>query len=471
MEEVYMSEEYSDVPWETAPPGYAQRASSSLAPDIAGPSSSGGLDGPSLTTFALNANDALNVTITDSQKHGEGSSAFVTYAVTSKHFWKTTLDSFPRSTMSTRRRFQDFVWLHRTLTDEYPACIIPPLPGKHRMEYITGDRFSADFIEKRRHSLQTYMDRITRHPTLQRSPAMRKFLETGDLIGVEAAAKNRDSHVFETISDVILNVVTKVRKPDERFVDFKENVEKFEENIKTVERLHVKLLKEQTELESETNEFLGSVITMGSMETQITEPLTEFSKTVQEVSKLLKEKSQREESDFVGGLREYIAYCQSVKEVLRARDQKQVDHEELERYLTQETSERDKTASGRSDGSLTGFIRDKYNDFRNINQEQARKLKLEKLEARIVELREAVEESNRTSTAFSNEVIKEMDLFNSVKIQDFKGIMRDCTESQMEFYQKGFRVWDSIIPVLENIEIDPPGAAAKADANASTTAF
>ncbi|KAJ3163717.1 intercellular trafficking and secretion [Geranomyces michiganensis] len=482
MEEVYMSEEYSDVPWETAPPGFEQRASSSLAPDIAGPSSSNSYDGPSLTTFALNANDALTVTITDSQKHGEGSSAFVTYAVASK----TTLDSFPRSTMSTRRRFQDFVWLHRTLTDEYPACIIPPLPGKHRMEYITGDRFSAEFIEKRRHSLQTYMDRITRHPTLQRSQAIRKFLETGDLIGVEAAAKNRDSHVFETISDVILNVVTKVRKPDERFVDFKENVEKFEENLKTVERLHSKLLKEQADLQSETNEFHGSLVTMGSMETQITEPLTEFSKTVQEVSKLLKEKSQRDESDFVGGLREYIAYCQSVKvimikrkavteanysrlrflqEVLRARDQKQVDHEELERYLDQETSERDKTASGRSDGSLTGFIRDKYNDFRNVNQEQARKAKLEKLEAKIVELREAVEESNREATVFSNEVIKEMDLFNAVKVQDFKGIMRDCIESQMEFYQKGVKVWDNIIPVLQNIEIDPQGPAAPVSAS------
>jgi sorting nexin-4 len=32
-----------------------------------------------------------------------------------------------------RRRYQDFVWLHTTLSLEYPACIVPPLPEKHRL--------------------------------------------------------------------------------------------------------------------------------------------------------------------------------------------------------------------------------------------------------------------------------------------------------------------------------------------------
>lgn len=66
-----------------------------------------------------------------------------------------------------RRRYQDFVWLHTTLSLEYPACIVPPLPEKHRLgniiasfnlglalislfsEYIKGDRFSTEFIQRR----------------------------------------------------------------------------------------------------------------------------------------------------------------------------------------------------------------------------------------------------------------------------------------------------------------------------------
>ncbi len=86
------------------------------------------------------------VVVSDPLKHGEGSQAFVSYLVTSHK--------------QVRRLFQDFIGLHKWLSDCYPQCIIPPLPSKHRMEYVTGDRFSTEFLEKRMHSLQRFIDRI-----------------------------------------------------------------------------------------------------------------------------------------------------------------------------------------------------------------------------------------------------------------------------------------------------------------------
>jgi sorting nexin-4 len=86
------------------------------------------------------------VKISDPIKHGEGSQAFVSYLVTAEK--------------QVRRRFQDFVMLHRWLSEVYPQCIIPPLPSKHRMEYVTGDRFSTEFLEKRMSALQCFVDRI-----------------------------------------------------------------------------------------------------------------------------------------------------------------------------------------------------------------------------------------------------------------------------------------------------------------------
>lgn len=66
-----------------------------------------------------------------------------------------------------RRRFQDFSFLHDHLAKSFPACVVPPIPEKHRLgqslalpgrdcetlmdpEYIKGDRFSPEFVEKRR---------------------------------------------------------------------------------------------------------------------------------------------------------------------------------------------------------------------------------------------------------------------------------------------------------------------------------
>lgn len=51
--------------------------------------------------------------------------------------------------MTTRRRFQDFVFLRDHLAKDFPACVVPPLPDKHRLEYLTGDRFSDEFLERR----------------------------------------------------------------------------------------------------------------------------------------------------------------------------------------------------------------------------------------------------------------------------------------------------------------------------------
>ena len=120
----------------------------------------------------------MRITISDPEKHGEGSSAFVSYLVKTE----TNLSSFNQTNLAVKRRFQDFVSLQKQLTEMHPTCVIQPLPDKHRMEYLTGDRFSPEFIEKRRSSLQTYLERIARHPALQRSPAVKRFLEAEQMV-------------------------------------------------------------------------------------------------------------------------------------------------------------------------------------------------------------------------------------------------------------------------------------------------
>lgn len=139
------------------------------------------------------------------------------------------------------------------------------------IEYITGDRFSQEFIEKRRHSLLSYLERISRHPKLQQSLVLRKFLEAPDLAAEQEVfkAKQRQSSdgggaglgdktstsststsgsstMFENISDALLNAFTKVKKPDEKFSEYKEAVSKFEDSLIAIEKLGQRLLKQET---------------------------------------------------------------------------------------------------------------------------------------------------------------------------------------------------------------------------------
>ncbi|KAI9105258.1 hypothetical protein DFS34DRAFT_655296, partial [Phlyctochytrium arcticum] len=404
---------------------------------------------PTLTSFSLSSDNGLKITVCDPQKHGEGSGAFITFTVKTS----TTMAHFKQQEMTTRRRFTDFVALNKNVADDYPACVIPPLPGKHRMEYLTGDRFSPEFLEKRRISLQTYMDRLSRHPTLQKASLLRQFLEPGDLVRSWVNPKEGTAW-SDFFGDILVNTSTRVKKIDPHFIEFQESVSKFEENLSIMERLYTKLLKRQADIERNMTEFEGCLTTLGVMETQVTGPLTEFSQAVREICSFMKEKSQREEVDFLGSIHDYIAYCRSVKDVLIVRDKKQIDHEELQAYLENSTENRDRTISGRGSMGLLGLLTDKFNNFKVGDKTVARQKKLASLESQIAELKEAVDQSNEIAAAFSHEVVKELELFQRAKIHDLKEILRDYTETQLEFHQKCAKVWEAVIPIIADIKIE-----------------
>ncbi|KAI9343334.1 hypothetical protein DFJ73DRAFT_841946 [Zopfochytrium polystomum] len=393
-------------------------------------SSSTAAEKPPLTLAS--AAGKLKIVISDPQKHGEGTSAFVNYLVTTK----TSLPSYSGMDFSVRRRFQDFAALHRSISDEAPSCVIPPLPGKHRMEYITGDRFNPDFIERRRVSLQSYMDRLSRHPTLQLTTSLRKFLDSADSVP-ESIAKPKDTNVFENLSDTLLNAFTKVKKPDERFTEFKEQLEKLEENITVLERLHSKMIKIEAELELDLLEFGGHISTLGTMETQITGPLTDFGNILRNMCSNLRETINAEDLEYLANIREYIAYCQSVKDLLKLRDQKQIDYEELSNYLQNHIMDRDRTLNPqRGGGGLVSYFNNKFQELKGVDQEKARKEKLEKLAIKIKELEDAVEISNEVSIAFSEEVVREVEFFKVLKLVDWRTYMASYANSQHEYYEK-----------------------------------
>ena len=65
----------------------------------------------------------------------------------------------------------------------------------------------------------------------------------------------------------------------------------------------------------------------------------------------------------------------------------QIDHEELERMLQTSTADRDKTrATGKSPG-ISGFFKDKMNDFKGVDPEKTRRERIEKLETEIQHVR------------------------------------------------------------------------------------
>lgn len=187
----------------------------------------------------------------DEDEHASSRHAFVSYGVRAE----TDLPHFARTYMVTRKRFQDFVFLHHALSADFPACIVPPLPGKHRIGYLTGDRFSAEFIARRCMELQLFMERICRHPVLQRAKIVQQFLESkewhidmhthaghpiasGGAAGdASALTQTGTTGLLESMSDMFVNAFTHVRKPDARFVAIRADLEGEEDRATQWERV------------------------------------------------------------------------------------------------------------------------------------------------------------------------------------------------------------------------------------------
>ncbi|KAF9426189.1 intercellular trafficking and secretion [Podila epigama] len=398
----------------------------------------------------------MEITVTDTHREKEGSTdSFISYLVTTK----TTMKGYTAPHIAVRRRFQDFTWLHNVLSRDFPAAVLPPLPDKHRMRYVRGDRFSPEFVEKRRASLERFLKKIAVHPALQRAESLRVFLDSRDWNSdlAQQNKKRQDEGRLDTIGDALLNAFAKIKKPDEKFVAMRDEVEKLEENLQNLEKLEQRILKRQEELEQDYREFGGSVAGLGNLETGITEPLHRFAHTVASYAKVLNDLSTREDAEFLSQIHECLAYCNSVKSVLKLRDQKQLDFEELSDFLQQQVSERDRLMSnGRLGGSATigGFFQQKMDEIKGVDQERAKQDKLKRVAEKIHDLQDAVEKSNDISVAFSNETAKEFEIFQLQKTKDLRQCLLDYSAGRVEFFEKGAVLWDQIIPILESIHVD-----------------
>lgn len=84
----------------------------------------------------------MSIEVKDPVKEHQGSKdMYVSYAVhtlvrlarPTHSSSQTNLPTITQPSTTVRRRFQDFVFLHDNLLKSFPACIIPPIPDKHRL--------------------------------------------------------------------------------------------------------------------------------------------------------------------------------------------------------------------------------------------------------------------------------------------------------------------------------------------------
>jgi sorting nexin-1/2 len=117
---------------------------------------------------AHNSGSITKINVVDPQQHGSGVNSYVSYKVNTE----TDRKEFDQSRFTVIKRYSDFDWLRQHLVRTYPGVIVPPLPEKSVMK-----KTESAFVEMRRRSLQTFLNRIANHEIVSRDETFRRFLQ------------------------------------------------------------------------------------------------------------------------------------------------------------------------------------------------------------------------------------------------------------------------------------------------------
>jgi len=265
--------------------------------------------------------------------------------------------------------------------------------------------------------------------------------------------------MIDSLSDSFINAFSKVRKPDARFVEMADALERYEEGLGGVEKLVARGKNRIDDLSADYQDMAAAYQGLGYLESGITDPLNRFAERMLDFSALLKHTNSTTTEPFLFSAHSLLAYAAAHRSTIKLRDQKQLDFEELSAYLQAIVSERDRLAalsSGHTSApvGLSTYFRDQVDRLRGTDDIHTRRERMRKMDIKIKELQEAVTTAHETSTAFSDEVMKEHTVFELSKREEMKEMLQTYADGHVAMFQSAMEDWERIIPLLQKIRVD-----------------
>jgi len=338
------------------------------------------------------------------------------------------------------------------------------------MEYVRGDRFGADFTSRRAASLHRFLKRLTLHPDLRRSALLLLFLESPDWnmtmksrpsrgsslsegtgSGGGAAGAAGNGGVFENLTDTLMGAFSKVHRPDRRFVEVRDRADRLDDDLGHVEKVVARVVRRGADLEADYADLAAQFQRLVTLEPGVQAPLTSFARGVEGSGHGFKKLREHVDQSYLGSLRDMQAYIAALKQLLKSREQKQLDFEGLTDYLARAAADRDSLASQHGGAGLgaSGFLRAKIEDVRGVDHEQSRRDRVRKLEIRIEELTGEVEGAKKVAEAFDEQTVREVADFERIKAVEFGDTLGGLCEAHIGFFRETTEVWERFVKEME----------------------
>lgn len=165
------------------------------------------------------------------------------------------------------------------------------------------------------------------------------------------------------------------------------HLDQFEEGLTSIERHGARSKNRLGDLSGDYEDLANSIQGLGYLESGMTEPLQRFEKALLLFGANVRETSGTTSDPFLEHLHSLLAYSAAFRAVLKLRDQKQLDFEELSAYLSSMVSERDRLAGGYGYGMGIGnYFKEKVEALRGGEVDGSREAKMARLDTKIKEV-------------------------------------------------------------------------------------
>lgn len=174
-----------------------------------------------------------------------------------------------------------------------------------------------------------------------------------------------------------------------------------------MDRIAQRILKEQSEYLTELREYGAVYSNWAAVEEELQRPLEGVAGSVSTCCRALEELSESMNQDFLPVLREYVLYIESMKNVLRKRDQCQAEYE----------------------GRLEAAV---------LRRQEDRTL----IPAEVEKCQDKVE-------CFNADLKADWERWQRNKRQDFKQLLTGMADKNISYYEKCQSAWESLITMLQ----------------------
>jgi len=380
----------------------------------------------------------IQVSVTSPHKVGDGMGSYMAYKVNTK----TNLSFFKKKEASVSRRFSDFLGLRDKLAEKYlqNGRIIPPAPDKSiigmtkiKMSKEEDNTDQSDFVEKRRASLERYLNRTASHQNLRVDPDFREFLELdAELPRANQTSTLSSKNVLKMISkvgDKVMTYATKMEETDAWFEDKTNMVENLDAQLRKLLVATESLVFYRKALTGHTYMVSKSLAALGSTEenSKLSAALDQLSDVYQKVEKVHEEQARDDFFLLSEMVHDYIGIVGAVKDVLAERIKAWQAWQGVQKELNRKREAKVKA-------ELAGK-QDKINEYKTQISETERQLDM---------AQENFEKISRT-------IKKEFDIFEARKNQDFKHTIVKYLERMLKSQENLVSHWERFLPEIKQM--------------------